>query len=140
MTNIDLNAEGYALSEDDILLEMDHEQDMLDAGRDRYFKKVNKERERGNASRTGGGKSIVSMLAIPVADAIVEEIARLESGAVRRKPPELRSLKLLPPRDTAILALMAVMDTMDLSRFCSDPESQLSGLSFECQGAFPSEG
>ncbi len=29
---------------------------------------------------------------------------------------------------------------MDVSRFRSDLETQLSGLSFECQGAFPSEG
>ena len=31
-------------------------------------------------------------------------------------------------------------EEVDLSCFCSDPESHLSCLSFEGQGAFPSEG
>lgn len=33
-----------------------------------------------------------------------------------------------------------IQNFMDLSRFCSAPGFHLSGLSFECQGAFPSEG
>lgn len=108
----DLNLSACDISEEDILMEMEHEQEMLDAGRDKYFKQVLKERERGNVSRTGGGKTIISMMTMPLADIIVEEIARLEGGNVRRKPPELRTLKLIPPRDMAVLALMAVMDTM----------------------------
>ena len=107
-----LNADSLDLTEEDFLRELEHEQSMLDDGRERYFKKVAKERERGNASRTGGGKSIISMMAMPLADIIVEEITRLESGKVRRKPPELKNLKLLPPRDIAVLALMAVTDIL----------------------------
>lgn len=105
-----LNLLFYDVTVEDIEKELEHEQEMLDSGKQHYFRKVMEHKERGQASMTGGSRSVIGLLAPKLADLIVEEVTRLESGSVRRKPPELKSLKLLPPRDTAVLSMMALLD------------------------------
>lgn len=110
MNNLNLNL--HDLSDEAMLREMDHEQAMIDEGIAKYEQRLQKEKQRGNVSATSGAKAVLSALTAPLADVIIEEITRLESGRVKRKPPELRTLKLLPARTTALLTLTAIMDTM----------------------------
>lgn len=110
MTNADFSQASYQITAEDMELEELHEIGMAEEGKERYFKRALKDRESGNTSRTAGGRVIISQMVLPLADIITEEIARLEGGNVRRKPPEVRTLKLLPPKDIALLALLRVID------------------------------
>jgi DNA-directed RNA polymerase len=110
MTELNLNM--LDVSEADLCREMDHEENLIAMGKSRYEQRTAKELARGNGTASAGGKGILANMTAPLADIIVEEIARLESGGVKRKPPELRTLKLLPSRDMAVLAMRATLDTM----------------------------
>jgi DNA-directed RNA polymerase, mitochondrial len=107
-----INLSLLDISEEDMRREMDLEETMVSAGRTRYEQRAAKERERGNGTASAGGKAVLAHLTVPFAALIVEELARLESGSVRRKPPELRTLRLLPSRDMAVLALRVSLDTL----------------------------
>lgn len=114
MNNLNLTTPD--LSEEDLLREMDHEQAMLDDGIARFEQRALKDRNRGQLSASGGGKVIVASMTAKIADLIVEEIARLESGRVKRKPPELRTLKLLPARALALITLSATLDCLGMDK------------------------
>lgn len=88
--------------------EMEHEQNMIDTGIAKVRARQEADRARGNASNTAGGKVLMSRMGGVLAERIIEEIARLEDGKVKRKPPELRNLKLLPARDIAVISIRAV--------------------------------
>lgn len=92
--------------------EMEHEQNMIDEGIAKVRQRQEAEKKRGNASTTAGGRVIISRMAGELADRIIEEIARLEDGKVKRKPPELRTLKLLPARDMAVSALRSATNVL----------------------------
>lgn len=98
------------MTEEEMIMELNHERDMADAGRARYLASNSKARGVGRASYTQGARSVISMMIQPLADLIVDEIARLEDGKVRRKPPEIRTLKLLKPTATAAIALTVMTD------------------------------
>ena len=100
------------ITEADLLRQFEHEYNMRQLGGDRYLSKIEKDRARGAGGSSGGARTLLANLVVPMADMIGEEIARLEAGRVKRKPPELRSLKLLPPRDMAALALRVFLDQM----------------------------
>jgi DNA-directed RNA polymerase len=95
--------------------EIDLEQHMIDSGISRFENRATKERARGNGSSTAGCKGLLVHMSAPLAALIVEEIARLEGGYVRRKPPEIRTLKLLPAQDMAVIALASALDTLAAS-------------------------
>lgn len=98
------------ITEADLLRQFEFEHRMKQLGGDRYLAKVQKDRARGAGGSSGGARTMLANLVVPMADMIVEEIARLEEGRVKRKPPELRSLKLIPPREMAALALRMSID------------------------------
>lgn len=102
------NLNAFDPSDEQLAREMEHEQNMIDTGIAKVRARREAERARGNASTTAGGRVLMSRLGGALAERIIEEIARLEDGKVKRKPPELRNLKLLPARDLAVLALRAV--------------------------------
>lgn len=103
--HINLNLPEF--SHEQLQREFNHEQQMIDDGRAKALARQEAERSRGNAASNAGGRVLTSRMAVTLADKIVEEIVRLEDGGVKRKPPELRTLKLLPSRDLAVLALRA---------------------------------
>ena len=98
------------ISDEQMERELQHEDTMIKRGVDRFYKNIEKERERGAASNSPGGRALISGMTMRVADEILDEIARLESGRVKRKPPELKSLRLLPAKDTAVLAVKGALD------------------------------
>jgi DNA-directed RNA polymerase len=98
------------VSEENIERELRHENLMIERGVVRETQRFAREKARGNASVTPGSKSLLKSMAAPLAEIIIDELDRLSSGAVRKKPPELHSLSLLPPRDYAVVALRAVLD------------------------------
>lgn len=106
------NLNAFDFTDNDIRREMEHEQNMLDTGIAKAKARQEAERARGNAAGTAGGKVLMSRMGATLADRVVEEIARLEDGRVKRKPPELRTLKLLPARDLAVLAIRAVTNSL----------------------------
>lgn len=110
MTHTNLNA--FNFTEEQIAREVAHEQEMLTTGIDKQKARIASERARGNASATAGGKLTISRLSGVLAERIVEEIARLEDGRIKRKPPEIRTLRLLPARDMAVLAIRAVTNML----------------------------
>lgn len=112
----ELNLTIPDLTDEDLLREMDHEQAMLDEGIARFEQRVVKERNRGQLSASGGGKVVVASMTAKIADLVVEEIARLESGRVKRKPPELRTLKLLPARVLALITLSSTLDCLGMDK------------------------
>lgn len=134
MSHINLNLPE--ISDEDMLREMDHEQEMLEVGMAHFNNRLSKEKARGNGAHTVGGKALMASLTTPLADTIIEEIARLESGRVKRKPPELRTLKLLPARDTALLTLSATLDTMAVFK---GEECTLQKLGFRVGNAIATE-
>jgi DNA-directed RNA polymerase len=99
-------------SDDQLAREMEHEQEMIDTGIARAEKRTAEEKARGNISATAGGRVIMSRMAGELSEMIIEEVVRLGSGMVRRKPPELRTLQLLPAKDTAVLALRSVTNSL----------------------------
>jgi DNA-directed RNA polymerase, mitochondrial len=107
-----INLSLIDVTEEQMAHEMDLELNMRTAGLARANQRTIKERERGNGSSTAGGKTLLAHMTAPLAAMIVEEIARLECGRVKRKPPELRTLQLLPPQDLAALALMVSLDLL----------------------------
>jgi DNA-directed RNA polymerase len=107
-----INLSHLDISESQMAREMDLEQEMLQNGRTRAASRSAKERERGNGSSTAGGKTMLSHMTAPLAAMIIEEIARLEGGNVKRKPPELRTLRLLPAQDMAALTLAVSLDIL----------------------------
>lgn len=122
----DISKSPFEVTPEMMELEELHELGMEEEGKARYFKQALKDRERGNASRTGGGRVIISMMVLPLADLITEELARLESGKVRRKPPEVRTLKLLPPRDMALIALLRAVDRCALDGSARPTQQKLA--------------
>ncbi len=112
MTDVNLMTAMAFVTDEDIAREMDHENSMLERGTARERSRQDREKARGNASATPGARSLLKKLALPLADAIKEEVDRLADGNVRKKPPELKTLQLLPPRDYAVVALRAVLDQL----------------------------
>lgn len=102
------NLNAFDFTDAQIAREMEHEQNMIDTGIAKVRARQEADRARGNASNTAGGKALMSRMGAALAEKIIEEIARLEDGKVKRKPPQLRSLKLLPARDMAVITLRAV--------------------------------
>lgn len=90
--------------------QLDLEGTMDERGSARYDQRVTKDRERGRASSTKGGAAVIRHIAGPLAELVEEETARLSQGSVRRKPPHLVTLQLLPPRDMAALTLFVLLD------------------------------
>lgn len=107
---IDLRYPLHALTDEQIDAELLHERDMFEAGAARVEQRIAKEKHRGNAAMTPGSKSLLQRIAPQLTVVIEEEIERLTGGGVKRKPPELRTLQLLPARDLAALSLRAVLD------------------------------
>jgi DNA-directed RNA polymerase len=91
---------------------MEHEENMIQEGIAKVQARQQAERERGNGATSGGGRVLMSRMGGELANRIIEEIARLEDGRVKRKPPELRNLKLLPAADTAISAIRSVTNVI----------------------------
>lgn len=86
------------------------EEHMVIVGRDQRLAADRKAAERGSAGSTMAGRYVISAMVEPLAALIRDEIDRLSEGKVKRKPPELASLLLLPPRDMAAIALRASVD------------------------------
>lgn len=112
---------------DQLALEELWEDNMVIQGRDQRLAADRKQVEMGQAGATAAGRFVISNLVAPLADAIREEIARLSEGKVRRKPPELASLLLLAPTDTAALALRVTVDTLARTKG-AETTLQLLGL------------
>ena len=112
---------------DQLALEELWEDNMVIQGRDQRLAADRKQAELGQAGATAAGRFVISNLVAPLADAIREEIARLSDGKVRRKPPELASLLLLAPADTAALALRVSVDTLARTKG-AETTLQLLGL------------
>lgn len=125
---IDLRYPMLDITDEQINAELDHERGMIETGKARAEQRIAKEKARGNASTTPGMKTLLQQLALPLAEAIDEEVERLSAGSVRRKPPELRTLKLLPARDLAVVSLRSVLDGFGGWR--SRDEATLQRLSF----------
>lgn len=105
-----------SISDEDMMREFHHEDVMMRRGVDRFNKAIEREQARGAASAVPGGRALISNMTMSLADLIIDELARLESGRVKRKPPELRSLKLLPAKDMAALAIKTALDACGLSK------------------------
>jgi DNA-directed RNA polymerase len=88
------------------------EDHMVVLGREQRLEADRKATERGEAGVTKAGRYVITAMIDPVADMIRDEIARLSEGNVRKKPPELASLLLLPPRDAAMVALRCTLDLL----------------------------
>jgi DNA-directed RNA polymerase len=95
---------------EELALEELWEEHMVVLGRDQRLAADRKAAERGSAGSTKSGRYVISGMVDPLASMIREEIDRLSEGRVKRKPPELASLLLLPPRDSAAIALRCVVD------------------------------
>jgi DNA-directed RNA polymerase len=90
------------------------EDHMVVMGREQRIEADRKAAERGDTGTTKAGRYVMTAMIEPVADMIREEIDRLSEGRVKRKPPELASLLLLPPRDAATIALRCTLDLLAL--------------------------
>lgn len=134
---LDLRYPMLGITDDMITSELDHERGMLDMGIARAEQRIAREKARGNASVTPGMKTLLQQLTLPLADAIEGEVERLSTGTVRRKPPELRTLRLLPPRDMAVVILRAVLDAFGGWR--TKDEATLQRLSFMIGNGVSSE-
>lgn len=116
-----INLNTFDLADEDIRRQLDFEEKTRIAGETAFRNRVEKEKARGAASVTAGGRLLVAGLTAQLADMIRDEIDRLESGAVKRKPPELRTLRILPPRDMAACALRSAVDAIPLSSRSGEP-------------------
>lgn len=105
-----MNLNAFDFDPELIAKELDREEEMRASGAAAFKERSAKERERGAVSGTYGGRHLAAGMIQPLADLIIEEISRLEGGAVKRKPPELKHLKLLPPKDTAFIAIRALLN------------------------------
>jgi DNA-directed RNA polymerase len=106
MHNLNYDAPSPA----DLALEDLWEEHMVITGRDQRLAADRKQTERGSAGATKGGRFIITAMIEPLSNMIREEIDRLAEGRVKRKPPELASLLLLPPPALAMIALRTVID------------------------------
>lgn len=111
------NLNIFDFSDEQLAREMEHEQNMIDTGIAKAKARQEADKARGRASNTAGGRGLMSRMGGALAERIIEEIARLEDGKVKRKPPELRNLKLLPARDMAVLTLRAVTNGVARLKF-----------------------
>lgn len=109
---IDLRCLMADVTDDQIAAQIAHERDQGERGEARVRRGIEADRESGQAGRTPGFRAILQQAALPLSIAIEEEIERLQQGAVRRKPPELRTLRLLEPKDLAVVALRTLLDDM----------------------------
>ena len=107
-----LNAAIIDITPEQLRREMEHEQSMIEIGRVAAQNRLAAEKARGNASVTAGGRALISGLSLALAERIVAKIAELEDGRVKRKPPEVRTLQLLPARDMAVIAIRSVTNSM----------------------------
>lgn len=114
-------------SSEQLALEEIWEDNMVIQGREKRLAADRKQAEIGQAGATVAGRFVISNLVAPLADAVREEIARLSEGRVRKKPPELASLLLLAPMDTATLALRVAVDTLARAKG-AETTLQLLGL------------
>lgn len=95
---------------DELALEELWEEHMVVTGREQRLAADRKQIERGNAGSTKGHRLVISSLIEPLSNLIREEIDRLSEGRVKRKPPELASLQLLPAPALATITLRSVVD------------------------------
>jgi DNA-directed RNA polymerase len=109
---VTLNLNIIDFTDEQLRRELEHEQDMIDTGIATVRNRQEGERDRGNAGALAGGRVLMSRMSGTLAERIIEEIARLEDGRVKRKPPELRTLKLLPAKDAAVLAIRSVTNVL----------------------------
>jgi DNA-directed RNA polymerase len=107
-----LNAVIIDITPEQLRREMEHEQAMIEIGRVAAQNRLAAEKARGNGSVTAGGRALISGLSLALAERIVAKIAELEDGRVKRKPPEVRTLQLLPARDLAVIAIRSVTNSM----------------------------
>lgn len=124
------------LTDEQIERELAHEQKMISEGVDRYWQRATKERQRGDLSSSGGGRLITSRLVLPLAEMITEELSALESGKAKRKPPEIKTLKLLPPKTLAAITIKAVLDVVGTSTIT---DCTIQRLGFRVGGAVSAE-
>jgi DNA-directed RNA polymerase len=115
-TNYNLLMAYGDITDEQMERELNHEDAMIARGVDRFYKSIERERDRGSASSVPGGRALISQMTMTLADLILDEVSRLESGRVKRKPPELKNLQLLPAKDTAALAIKTVLDACSLSK------------------------
>lgn len=104
------------ITDEEMERELSHEDAMVSRGVDRFYKSIERERSRGSASSVPGGRALISKMTMTLAELILDEISRLESGRVKRKPPELKNLQLIPAKDSAALSIKTVLDACSLSK------------------------
>ena len=114
-TNYNLMLAYGDITDEQMDRELDHEDNMIARGVERFQRNVEREKNRGSASNVPGGRALISKMTMSLTELVLDEIARLESGRVKRKPPELRSLQLIPAKDLSALALKSVLDMCSLS-------------------------
>lgn len=106
------NLNIFDFTDEQLAREMEHEQNMIDTGIAKVRARQEADRARGNASNTAGGKVLMTRMSTALAERIITKIAELEDGKAKRKPPELRNLKLLPARVLAVVTLRAVTNSL----------------------------
>lgn len=111
-----LNIRLIDFEDADLSRQLDLEDLMREEGKETYIRQAERERARGNASAAKGARAVITAMSTVVAEKIAEELERLESGKVRKKPPMLATLRLVPPADLSILLLRTLVDVLSVSR------------------------
>ncbi|MET3601148.1 DNA-directed RNA polymerase [Martelella mangrovi] len=91
-------------------VQLELEDEMLSAGRDRFYKAIEDAKARGEESSTTYGNRLIKQLVMPTASAIEEFLQEADSGRAGKRHSAVRYLRLLDPETTAYLALKRVLD------------------------------
>ena len=92
------------------------EEEMLMAGKDRFYRLIEDAKKRGEESGTGYGSRLIKTLIEPMSKAIVEFVAEANTGKAGRRHTALKYIELLEPEVMAYLTLKTVLDGVTKAR------------------------